>query len=160
MDLSIVEVGTGLAVLAFAALQVHQRMPRLRIQVFPCRADGTYARGAGGWSHLSCEVLNTGRIPIVLRGVGFASRIRVRPDPGESATLSQELVYGERPIDLLPGHSSRFVVPLGRAVIDLEHELESIWAQSTMGRRFSVSAREVLWVQEELFHSYCLEHAA
>jgi len=160
MDLSIIEVVAAIATLVFLLEQVRQRRPRLRIEVFPCCADGTSVRGAGGYSHLFCEVLNIGSVLVVLRGVGFSSRIRVQPEPGEPATLSQELVSGEAPVELRPGYSARFVVPLEHLVVELEHELEFIWVQSTRGRRFPVSARRVLWVQEQLFESYCLEHAA
>ena len=160
MDTPTIALVVAVAGLAFAAAQWRQRRPQLRIEVFPSRSDGTYARGRGGCSHLACEVLNTGSVSVVLRGVGYSSRIRVSPEPGESATLAQETIHGDVPVELRPGYSSRFVVPLERILIDLEHEFESIWAQSTGGRRFPISARWVLWVQEQLFESYCIDHAA
>lgn len=153
------EVG---AVAGFGSLAIHlyrlaRDRPRLRVFVSPCRADGSYARGGTGLTHLRFEALSVGGQSIVLGGYGVAARARVAPEPDESGGLGGWQLQGADQTTLAPGHRHRALVQLNQPICELRHELDAIWAEDSQGQRFYAPARRVNAIQDELTLSYCLE---
>ena len=138
----------GMALAAIANSMWRSRRS-LDVTVIPCRADGSYVRGADDLTHLLFTIVNDGEKPAVLDGLGVRTRCR----PGAEAGCGwEEHVLGEQrlPLRLEPGDRYRGTCVLTRDFVAGYHELEAVWAQDTTGRKYRQKKRRVNELELEI----------
>ena len=154
MELAIYGAIVATLGVAFHFFRLNRERPTLRVHAHPCWADGVYVRGGTGFSYLSFEVLNTGRVPIVLSGVGSASQRKEPLPSGAGGSLSSSLLAGDGlPRQLDPGHCYRGLSQIPTEVLEGEHALTEIWAEDSLGRRYKVAQPRLNRVRSEISDS-------